>query len=577
MRESVLCRENQRALRSGVGRGEEVEEFAVPVEGGVRDVRKAVRERVRLVLAHGVDERGADVRGARERVSHPARVGRPRAAEPPRLFRSVAALSRDLLRGAAREVHDPQCQGVVGEDDLLSVGREDEVVVETRARDLDLPRRAPAVLRAHDELVLAALVGDVGDLLAVRRPGGRALVRGGRLREVAGIALFGRNGHDLAPELERGARAGGGEGGAADPLRAFRPARARLEKVARDRDGKVGRLLRGEVEKVERARLLVDDASRRRRRVEDGEVLEVGQALERLRLCVVGIDVELAVAVGAQIESPADPHRVHVVATRRGLGNAVDRVRRDVEEPHLRDEPAAVALPLQVRRVVRVVGDRLSVGRVGGAAGVRDREGGLEPALHGHRVELRVPVVDGGARRREEDGFAVGREALHDVASGMPRKPLRHAARGGDDVDVEVAVELGAEREERAVGAEGRPHLHARTGGDAFDAAAVEAARPDVVPVDEGDAVFRERRVREHLRRPNRGGRGERGGRDGERERERQGDDGETCAHGMDSACPSGRDGAGTKKRSHNPVAPPPRRHNFGETGVKRPGPRDAW
>ena len=523
------------ALRAGVGGREEIEELPGLVEGGVRHVREAVGERVGLVLVEGVDVRRPDVRGPGERVGDPARVRRPRAAQHPVAHGCVESLGRDLLRGSARDVDDEERQGVVRQDDLLSVGRKDELVVEARAGNLDLLRRSFAVLRADDDFVLAALVRDVRDRLAVRRPRGRALVEGRRAREVAGVALLGGHGHDLAPELERGARAGRGERRTADPLRALRPARAGLEEIAGNRDRKVGDLLRGGVEEVKSAGLLEDDPISRRRGVQDGEVLEVGHTRRRLRLRVVRVEVELAVAVGAEEERRAEPDRVSVVAARRRLRDAVDRVRGHVEEPYPRDRAAAVALPLQVTGAVRTVGDRLSVGGVRGAVGVRDRQGRFEAAFDGHRVELRVAVVDRGARRREEDGFAVRREALHDVAARVPREALRHAAGGGDDEDVEVAVQLGAEREERAVRAEGGTHLHAGPRADALDTAAVEAAGPDVVPVDESDPVGRERGVREHLRRPARGRRGERNGGVGERQHEGKGNGGERHAHGSSS------------------------------------------
>ena len=509
------------ALRAGVRRGEEVEELPAPVEDGVRDVREAVRQRVGPVLVDGVDVRGPDVRRAGERVRDPARVRRPRAVEHPVAHGRVEALGRDPPRGTAREVDDPEREGVVREDELPAVGREDEVAVEAGAGNLEPPRRAPSILRADDDPVLAALVRDVGDLLAVRRPRGRRLVDGDRFREVPGIALLGGHGHDLAAELERSARAGRRDRRAADPLRALRPARAGLEEVAGHGDREVGRLLRGGVVEVERPRLLEDDASVGRRGVQDGEVRITGQGCKRERsLRRVsrigrprrGVQVEFAVAIGSEIHGVAEPHRVGVVAAPVRLRDLLDRVRRDVVEPDPRDEAAAVVLPLEERGVVRVVGDRLPVRRIRGARGVRNRELRLEAAVHGHGVEPHVAVVDGGARRREEDGFPVRRESLHDVPARVPREALRHAARGGDDVDVEVAVQLGAEREERAVGAEGGAHLDAGARRDAFDAVPVEAARPDVVPVHERDALFRERRVRQHHRRAGGGGRGERGG-----------------------------------------------------------------
>ena len=52
------------------------------------------------------------------------------------------------------------------------------------------------------QLVLAARVGEVRDRLAVRRPRRAALVNAGGVGQVARVALLGRDGDDLAAELE---------------------------------------------------------------------------------------------------------------------------------------------------------------------------------------------------------------------------------------------------------------------------------------------------------------------------------------------------------------------------------------
>ena len=57
---------------------------------------------------------------------------------------------------------------------------------------------ALARLIGDPDLVLSAGIGDVGDALAVGRPGGGAIVRPRAASEVAGRALFDRHGEDLA-------------------------------------------------------------------------------------------------------------------------------------------------------------------------------------------------------------------------------------------------------------------------------------------------------------------------------------------------------------------------------------------
>ena len=118
----------------------------------------------------------------------------------------------------------------------------------------------------------------------------------------------------------------------------------------------------------------------------------------------------------------------------------------------------------------------------------RQRHRRLDAAFDGHGPEARRAARrPRRARGREHHGLAVGRPALHDVAARMPRQPLRLAALGRHDVDVDVAAVLGAERDPLAVGRElriGRRALEAR---DAPRHAAGALDGPDVVGVGERD------------------------------------------------------------------------------------------
>jgi hypothetical protein len=54
------------------------------------------------------------------------------------------------------------------------------------------------------KLVLSGVIGNVGDRLPVRRPGGIPLVGVGRIREISWISLFHGNGNDFPTRREYG-------------------------------------------------------------------------------------------------------------------------------------------------------------------------------------------------------------------------------------------------------------------------------------------------------------------------------------------------------------------------------------
>src|SRR5262249_16933822 len=80
----------------------------------------------------------------------------------------------------------------------LAVRRPHGRLVEAGAAQRVGLRLALAVGRADVEPVLAALVGEVGDRVAVGRPGGGAVVGAGRVGEVARVGLLGGPGGEVA-------------------------------------------------------------------------------------------------------------------------------------------------------------------------------------------------------------------------------------------------------------------------------------------------------------------------------------------------------------------------------------------
>ncbi len=486
------------AHRARVGRAEKVQVLAAHVEHRLAHLAEPVRNRERLVLLDRIRVNRAAERLRVHGVRDPLRVRRPRVVQI--VERRVGLLRRDLLRDPALQVDPVEALRVVDVRDLLAVGRPDRRPVEAGPRDLEDARLAFAVLGGDVQRVLAGGVGEVGDLPAVRRPRGAALVRPGGARQIARVPFLARHGDDLAAELEHRPRAGRRERGVADVARAFDESRPRFAQVRGNADRQRPRRRGAGVEHVQPARLLVDDPPAAGRRAEDGKVVVPGQLPDRLRLRVVAEQVELAVPIRSKVHRVAHPHRIHVVRAVARLRDVLDGVIACLVQPDARRAAAAVVLPLQERRAERVVGDAPAVRRVGRARRVGNRQRLLDPAVHGNGEELREPGREDGARRREQHALAVGREPLHEVGAGVPREPHRHAALRGHHVHVGVPLVLRAERDPRAVGRERRTRFLTVVGREPPDVAAVQPRAPQISGVDEGHVLAARRRLRQQER-----------------------------------------------------------------------------
>ena len=474
--------------------------LALGVEGRLVDVAQPVRDGERLVLVERVDVDAPEEGRRDEGVGDPLGIGAPGRAHRRLAAGDVERLGGDPLHGPGLDVEPEERERVVGEGDLGAVGRPVRRAVEARAAELELLHVAAAVLGPDVEGVFAGFVGEIGDGLPVGRPGRIALVDARSHRQVAGIALLGRDGDDLAPELEDGPRAGRRHAVGEDPLGALDVAFAELGQVGGDADDEPAGSALGDIVEVERAGLLEDDLAGPGRGREDREVLELGQLVDLLRRGIEGEQVELAVAVGAEDDLAADPHRVDVVRPARGLGQLLDALIPGVEDPDAGETAAAVVLPLVECFGKRAVGDVPAVGGDLGVGGVGHFEHAGLAARDGHGEELGIGAVAGETGRGEQHRLAVRREAQDDVGRRVPGQALGDAAAGRDDVGVEIAVVLAAERDEPAVGREGGIGLRPDVRGQAADVAAFEVGRPKVVGVDEGDALGRDGRPGQHLR-----------------------------------------------------------------------------
>ena len=125
-----------------------------------------------------------------------------------------------------------------------------------------LPVLALPVGLGDDELVLAALVGEIGDPLAVRAPHRRALRHAGCSREVARLAVLRREGPDVAAGLRGDALRARREVGALDGVRDVDHAVGKPGARAGDVDGHRLRRRVREVQEHQVLAVLEDDLRR---------------------------------------------------------------------------------------------------------------------------------------------------------------------------------------------------------------------------------------------------------------------------------------------------------------------------
>jgi hypothetical protein len=253
------------------------------------------------------------------------------------------------------------------------------------------------------------------------------------------------------------------------------------------------------LQEVQVSGLLVGDA---RGGVHHREVGMAGQARHRLRRRVERVEVELAVAVGAEVEAAADPHRVGVVAAALGLGDLLRRVALGVEEHQARSRAAPVVLPLVESLVDREVGDGSAVRRDRRLGGVGNRQSNRLAALHRHREELLVAARVDLAGGREQHRLAVRGEAEGGIRARVPGESLRHSALGRHNEHVGVAFVAAGEGDQLPVRREARPRLDAGVRGQAARAGAVEVRHPEVVRIGESDPVRADRGVGQEARIP---------------------------------------------------------------------------
>ena len=256
-------------------------------------------------------------------------------------------------------------------------------------------------VRADDaELVLAGPVREIGDPLAVRRPGRIPFTGGGGVGEIADVALLGRDGEQLAPRLDRGALGRGREIGIDGPLGDVPELGASSRLVVRHQHLDAVGLLVGERHDVEIAAVLEHDRVRADAGPLDVVLAEARDLAMALRVQIVGPKVGVPpAAVRAVVDRVAVPHRPLVGA--HPVGDLFGRVLAEVVDPDLGRVAPLVVLPGAVVVRGRNVGDAAPVGGERGVARRGQRQQLLESAGGGHAEESAVAQDRGGARRAQ--------------------------------------------------------------------------------------------------------------------------------------------------------------------------------
>src|SRR5690606_17024547 len=246
------------------------------------------------------------------------------------------------------------------------------------------------------DLHFAGLVGGVGDPAAVGAPGDGSLLRFAGAGEVAGRAVLGGEGPDVAARDGRDALAAGRDRPVGDLRVDLARLRAEGGTVARDEDVDGGVAAVGAVEAVELRAALEDDlAAPVRAGAHRGPLhVVVGEggallALAGARVVRPEVQSVLGARVGEVEDRVARPHGDGVGAF--PVGHLLGFVGLQVEKPDVGRHAAAVALPgAEVARVGRV-GEPLAVGA--------DRS--LRTVGHGEFLVLAAVGLDG-----EELGLA---------------------------------------------------------------------------------------------------------------------------------------------------------------------------
>ena len=307
--------------RARVGAGGEVQVFAVLVEDRAFGVAHAVGHLRGLAVRQRVEINRPHMALQRFRVRQPLAVRRPRGGQ------SIAVgvvIRLHQHRFLLLQVDIEEMAVVVQVRDLLAVRRPIGRGIERLIAERDLLHFARTILVAHVQRVIARFVGKVRDALAIGRPAWLPLHHRRALGQVARVALFGRNGDDLAPRFEDCPRTVGRYVGIGEPLGDVDVVRPHLRQIA----GQGDRDLLGppalQVIQMQRAELFIHDGARSRRSRFEIEALVFDGAGDFLRFDVIKEQRHRPFAVGEEIDPVAHHIGLKSFEFSRGIGTTLE-------------------------------------------------------------------------------------------------------------------------------------------------------------------------------------------------------------------------------------------------------------
>ena len=482
-----------RELRRVFAIAQVVQVLAFGIPNGLGFVEHLVGDTLQLFVGDAPDVERAETVLVLQAEREPAAVGSPSVVA------AVAALvARDLRHLLRVERERMDAAFLVAEHQVLAVGRPHDSVLARLAAARQLLELARAVLVGEIELFFTVAIGDERDLRAVGRPARPAVVRVRRMREVARRAFLDRHAEHVAARDDQRALGLGTEREVFDPVAGRDARRPHRDAVVRHLNRDLLVRVRLRVVDRELAVLLVHDlAVLALARPAHVPGLAGRQLLDLLRLDVVGVQVERAVAVGVEVDLVSDPHRVALGP--RGRRDGFELGGLQVVDEEILRPTAFVALPRAEVARQRRVHDLRSARREVAAARDRHRQRDRQTAVEIDRVQVRVGQRPTVAHRAEQHRLAVVGPTVHLVvvapairqrtARRIPRQLFRHAAGRRNHVHLLVAVVLAGERDPRAVGRKLREQLEPVVRGQARRGTAVRRREPQIARIAEDDFV----------------------------------------------------------------------------------------